>query len=298
MASLHSIQEVLNDPSIKCKQAEDVRWLSHDMAIKAVIHTLSSILVSLDRETSENSDPTAHGLLNFMKSYKFVACTYLLSDILPHLSRLSCIFQKQHIDLSLVQPCLKTTIDSIKQYETTPGPNLRKLDEVLSSDLKDFDITPTDVQKTEFRSSIQVKYIQAVIVELIIFLMSIGLMLLVYLIHKRYPQIQKTLLSMVSSKLSVFKLPMEKEQVLVWTVLNVLVIGKVLKGFCQQVFTHEYEKNDQTTDASLRDMYPNLAKLASIAVLIPVSTAECERSFSAMNRIKTVLRNCLKHLTP
>ena len=166
MASLHSIQEVLNDPSIKCKQAEDVRWLSHDMAIKAVICTLSSILVSLNCEASENSDPTAHGLLNFMKSYKFVACTYLLSDILPHLSRLSCIFQKQHIDLSLVQPCLKTTIDSIKQYETTPGPNLRKLDEVLSSDLKDFDITPTDVQKTEFRSSIQVKYIQAVIVEL------------------------------------------------------------------------------------------------------------------------------------
>jgi len=29
------------------------------------------------------------------------------------------------------------------------------------------------------------------------------------------------------------------------------------------------------TDASLRDMYPNLAKLASTAVLIPVSTAEC-----------------------
>jgi len=43
---------------------------------------------------------------------------------------------------------------------------LRKLDKVLSSDLKDFDITPTDVQKTEFRSSIQVKYIRAVIAEL------------------------------------------------------------------------------------------------------------------------------------
>ena len=44
------------------------------------------------------------------------------------------------------------------------------------------------------------------------------------------------------------------------------------------------------TDPSLQDMYP-LFKLASIAALIPVSTADCERSFSTMNRVKTKLRN-------
>ena len=157
MANLHAIQEVLDDPSIKCKLAKDVRWLSHDMAVKAVLRTLPSLLVSLDREASENDEPTAHRLLKFMKGYKFVACAYLLSDVLPHLSRLSKIFQKQNADLSLVQPCLKTTVDSIKQYETSPGPNLSKLDQVLSTDLKDFNITPTDAQKQEFKSSIQVK---------------------------------------------------------------------------------------------------------------------------------------------
>ena len=36
MANLHAIQEVLNDPNIKCKQAKDVRWLSNDMAIEAI----------------------------------------------------------------------------------------------------------------------------------------------------------------------------------------------------------------------------------------------------------------------
>ena len=102
MANLHAIQEVLNDPNIKCKQAKDVRWLSHDMAIKALIRTLPSLFISLDREASENNEPTAHGLLKFMKTYKFVACAYLLSDVLPHLSRLSKIFHKQNVDLSLV----------------------------------------------------------------------------------------------------------------------------------------------------------------------------------------------------
>ena len=86
MGNLHAIQEVLNDPLIKCKLAKDVRWLSHDNAIKALVHCLPSILV---REASENGEPTAHGLLNFMKTYKFVACLYLLSDVLPHLSHFS-----------------------------------------------------------------------------------------------------------------------------------------------------------------------------------------------------------------
>lgn len=48
------------------------------------------------------------------------------------------------------------------------------------------------------------------------------------------------------------------------------------------------------TESSLQDIYPQLSKLASIGALVPISTAECEHAFSAMNRIKTDLRNRLK----
>ena len=224
MASLHTIQEVLNDPSMKCKLAKDVHWLSYDMAIKAIIRTLPSLLVSLDRESAENSEPTAHGLLKFMKCYNFVACAYLLSDVLPHLSRLSRIFQKQDVDFSLVQPCLKTAIDSIKQYETAPGPNLSTLDHVLTTTLSDFNITPTNSQKEAFKSSIQVKYIQAIVREL----------------QDRFPDVngldafnifdpQGIPTCTTSDELAVcgqeridyLRKPMEKEIILMWTVLNV-----------------------------------------------------------------------------
>ena len=40
-------------------------------------------------------------------------------------------------------------------------------------------------------------------------------------------------------------------------------------------------------------MFPNLSKLASIAVTIPISLASAERSFSHMKLIKTRLRNSL-----
>lgn len=46
-----------------------------------------------------------------------------------------------------------------------------------------------------------------------------------------------------------------------------------------------------STDYSL--IYPLLSRLASYALALPVSNAECERGFSAMKRTKTTLRNRL-----
>ena len=106
---------LINQPR-SARRLNDVHWLSHDLAIKAVIPTYPSILVSLDREASERGEPTAHGLFKFMKNYRFLACAYLLSDILPHLSRLSRVFQ-QNIDFSLIQPCLHNAIECITEYK-------------------------------------------------------------------------------------------------------------------------------------------------------------------------------------
>ena len=44
-------------------------------------------------------------------------------------------------------------------------------------------------------------------------------------------------------------------------------------------------------------MFPNIVKLLSILLCLPVSTASVERSFSAMKTIKTRLRNRLSDVT-
>jgi len=41
------------------------------------------------------------------------------------------------------------------------------------------------------------------------------------------------------------------------------------------------------------DTFPNLCKLASMALSHPVHTSDCERAFSAQNKISTPLRNLL-----
>ena len=43
----------------------------------------------------------------------------------------------------------------------------------------------------------------------------------------------------------------------------------------------------------LKAAFPNLLKLLQITLTIAVSTAECERSFSAMKRIKTYIRSTM-----
>ena len=47
----------------------------------------------------------------------------------------------------------------------------------------------------------------------------------------------------------------------------------------------------------LKLMFPNLAKLAAIGLLLTMSTVDCERRFSALTRVKTNLRNRLSAKT-
>ena len=68
MAGLHATQEILNDPIIKLKEAKDVRWLSHEHAIKALIRILPSLITSLEREATERDEPTAVGLVKVVKT--------------------------------------------------------------------------------------------------------------------------------------------------------------------------------------------------------------------------------------
>ena len=50
------------------------------------------------------------------------------------------------------------------------------------------------------------------------------------------------------------------------------------------------------SDKTISRLYLQLGKLAAIALILPISTAECERAFSTMKRIKTALRNRLTTL--
>ena len=85
-AGLKAVQEVLDDPCLKLKEAKDVRWLSHDLAVQTLRKTLPAVLTALEREGSEHGEPVALGLVKSTKHYYFLSCLYMMSEVLPHLS--------------------------------------------------------------------------------------------------------------------------------------------------------------------------------------------------------------------
>ena len=154
-AGLHAIEAILDDPRIKLKEANDVRWLSHDAAIASMLWILPSLITSLDREASERGEPIASGLLRFVETYNFVATAHLLHKVLPHISRLSLIFQKEDVYFTLLRPCLVATISAVSAYKTD---QLEEANLTLSSDLKEFDIDTSDRLKEDFQKRVQETY--------------------------------------------------------------------------------------------------------------------------------------------
>ena len=109
-AALHNVQSMIKEPVLCLKKAAFTRWLSHDQAVTTIRKTLKSLLTTLEREVAENDNAVAQGLLHAMKSYNFIASVHLFSDVLPKLTALSLVFQREDVDLTIVQPQVSATI--------------------------------------------------------------------------------------------------------------------------------------------------------------------------------------------
>jgi len=72
------------------------RWLSQDAAIKN-LQWNCAVLAALAEESNVNRCPSAKGLYSFLATYRFVAAVYRQAEVLPHLSYLSKVFQKEKV---------------------------------------------------------------------------------------------------------------------------------------------------------------------------------------------------------
>ena len=156
-ASLKAIQEVLDDPVLKTKAAEDTRWLSHDQAISTIRRILPSIIAHTEKEAEEKGDALALGIVHVIRSYYFVASVYLLSDVLPHLSRLSRLFQERDIDFS------KVGIHVLETLKIHDGPYMQKLDTALKEELSACRIVTKETDPHCFQRNVKMSYIEAVV---------------------------------------------------------------------------------------------------------------------------------------
>lgn len=120
---------------------------------------MPALIAALEREVAENDNAIARGLVTAINSYKFVATVYLLSDVLPHLSVLNLVFQKEDVDLSIIKPQVSATIASLKLLRSNPGPYMQELEEVVSDLTSQFGLVVTENSKESYNQNVREKYI-------------------------------------------------------------------------------------------------------------------------------------------
>lgn len=217
----------------------------------------------------------------------------VVTCLTTHISRLSLIFQQEDVDLSLA---LESTLESIEEVR------MFQLDEVYSILVNVLQISVSELEKQQFRERVQYKFIDAVIDQIKDRLLDCDeLSAFSLLDHQKLPPCSG------SEEINeAFQQWGNNRLVILEGMYGVDDNPDISKGALwsewvslKHMISSTYRNTMRSmlkllaSNSTLQIMYPQFSKLACIALVIPVSTAECKRSFSAMKRIKTDLRNRL-----
>ena len=115
-----------------------------------------AVCVSLSREAKERGDALAVGLSNVVRKYDFVASLYMMCDVLPVVSRLSCVLQSSYIDLSQLHSLVSCTIEALELLCVSTGPRMNTLDADLENSLAQCEINVRPESKQQFQTRVYV----------------------------------------------------------------------------------------------------------------------------------------------
>ena len=75
--------------------------------------------------------------------YCVIATVYLLSDILPLLTTINLVFQREHVNLTAIEPKVNSMVAALKLLKLHPGPHFKKFYQSSRLSLKLFRMTMT-----------------------------------------------------------------------------------------------------------------------------------------------------------
>ena len=305
-AGLEAIQALLHEKG-KMVAPCATRWLSIERSVSRLKACFASVSVSLQREAQERHDARALGINAMITKHKFITTMLLMCDALPHVPRLSKIFQHEHCDYSSIPGALLLTKEALKRLKTVDGMHLRQLPEFLEK-LKSSGIVitrdPNDNEMT-FTNNIKTPYLSSLLSN----------------IEKRFED-QGVMTSFTVFNPDALPLPDSGEE-----------FAEYGNGEIEKLFTHFHPSDvdefveesleewssykerlainrresasytckevldDLCGDLSTKRMFPKLSSIACICRVIPMHTASVERTFSQLNLIKTDIRNGMSERT-
>ena len=311
---LVEIQAVLNAPEIKIHKPSDTRWLARERCVRAVRKSLPALIRTFDDIYEEKGDAEAYGL----RTYKFVACLYMLCDVLHTVDKLQGSLQCKQLDLATVPVMVESTVSRLKDLKERPTSSTWFNDHAsVYAELGDSEIS--DVDQETFIRKVYRPYIQGVIDHISSRLKASDTFSAFSLFDPRHSPSSEDRLSTYGTEslqtLTNFygseqQVTFEGETGISTPDIDAELTNSEWKIFRRVIFTQfrnrtDPESSDDTTtglqevssnlltNATLNAAFPNLACLASLHLVLPVTTATVERSFSDMRLMKTRLRSRL-----
>ena len=312
------MQQVMASPELKILKAVDTHWLSHKAAVSALLRSLASVFVTLQQEI----DPTAVGFRKVLAHYNFLGSLLLLDDVLSAVNRQSLAFQRAAVDLTIISPLLDATLMTLEKLKQEPAADfearVKQLIARTTTEVNELHHSPEpehgDESENEGFELVHIRCNEPEQFEVSVrqaFLSNVTTNL-----QERFPQVdllesftifdpagllgQEVLaLDRLRKLLDHYNengpLAIDRDRCISeYTEFSTLIKGHATLSPCQslQELAQEF-----LCRGSLCELFPSISKLLVHALVLPVCTADCERCFSTMKRIKTDLRNRMNTAT-
>ena len=127
---LRAMEEVLEDENMRhlsLKEPASFRWLSMDAAVTAIYDVYPALVKALENNAASKNNTEAKGLYMKVKSVAFIMfilTTSFLKDALAVVTKLAKIFQRDNLDISVVNSMVDSTIERLEQFKMCNGKEL------------------------------------------------------------------------------------------------------------------------------------------------------------------------------
>lgn len=262
----------------------------------------------------EKGDAEAHGIAILLAKYETVACIYMLCDVLHTVAKLQGSLQAKEIDLASVPAMVESTTKRLMELKENVNTSTWFKNHSLvftdAAQLGAKNIVVTEEEKDFFLRKVYRPYVQSVVDHLNGRMESTDLISAMSVFDPRHlPETEykladygiekiRTLVNFYSvaqkiqfqgdvgiSQPDIDAEDTESE----WKLFRRVIFVRYKDTSLQQVLSAMIGSGD----SDIATAFPNLAKVAAIVVVLPVTTATVERTFSSMKLIKTRLRSKL-----
>ena len=107
-------------PELKMQKPSETRWLARERCVRAVRLSLPALVVTFENIYEECGDAEAYGIAKLLSTYKFVACLFMLCDVLHTVAKLQGSLQSKELDLAFVPSLVKSTTDRLTELKDKP----------------------------------------------------------------------------------------------------------------------------------------------------------------------------------